>query len=108
VVILASPIYFSEVSGQFKLFFDRTYSYLNADFTCRLNLGKKSLFIQAQGQPDAGLYGDVHPRFEFWLKRYGFTENEVLVMNGPRPEESVTQRPDLEARARDIAKKLLS
>jgi multimeric flavodoxin WrbA len=107
VVILTSPIYFSEVSGQFKQFFDRTYSYLNPDFTCRLAAGKKSLFIQAQGQPDAGLYGDVYKRHEIWLTRYGFTDNEVLVMNGPRDEDSAAQRPDLESQARDLAKKLL-
>ena len=107
-VILASPNYFGEVSGQFKSFFDRTYSYLNPNFSSRLEPGKTSVFIFAQGQPDASLYADVAPRYEMWLKRYGFDRNFVLRMNGPRPEDSVSKRTDLIAQAEEIAEKLVS
>ena len=51
-VVLATPNYFGEVSGQFKSFFDRTYSYLNPDRTSRLQPGKSSVFVLAQGQAD--------------------------------------------------------
>jgi multimeric flavodoxin WrbA len=107
-VILASPNYFGEVSGQFKSFFDRTYSYLNPNFTSRLEPGKASVFIFAQGQPDVSLYADVAPRYEMWLKRYGFSQNFLLRMNGPRPEDSLPQRTDLIAQAEEIAEKLMS
>jgi multimeric flavodoxin WrbA len=107
-VILASPNYFGEVSGQFKSFFDRTYSFLNPDFSSRLEAGKKSVFVFAQGQSSVGLYADVFPRYEMWLKRYGFVENFLLRMNGPRDAGSVAERPDLVSQAEDIANKLLS
>jgi multimeric flavodoxin WrbA len=107
-VIMASPNYFGEVSGQFKSFFDRTYSYLNPDFSSRLKPGKSSVFILAQGQPNLNLYADVHPRYEMWLNRYGFANNYLLRMNGPRAADSVSQRTDLIGQADEIADKLLS
>ena len=107
-VILGTPNYFGEVSGQFKLFFDRTYSFLNPDFSSRLQPGKLSVFIMAQGQPSLSAYADVHPRYEMWLKRYGFATNHLLRMGGPRLAGSVSQRPDLISEAEDIAKKIIS
>jgi len=107
-VIFASPNYFGEVSGQFKSFFDRTYSYLNPDFSSRLAAGKSSVFIFAQGQPDLIMYKDVVSRYETWLKHFGFENNYLLRMNGPRQSDSVPQRPDLIGQAEEIAKKLVS
>jgi len=107
-IIMASPNYFGEVSGQFKSFFDRTYSLLNPDFSSRLKPGKSSVFIFAQGQPNLNLYADVHPRYEMWLNRYGFAHNYLLRMNGPRPADSVAQRPDLITQAEEIANNLMS
>ncbi|MGB6065659.1 MAG: flavodoxin family protein [Desulfomonilaceae bacterium] len=107
-VIMASPNYFGEVSGQFKSFFDRTYSYLNPDHTSRLQSGKSSVFVFSQGNPNLQMYTDVYTRYEMWLKRFGFTNNYLLRMNGPRPTDSVSQRPDLIGEAEEIAKKLMS
>ncbi len=107
-VVFASPNYFGEVSGQFKSFFDRTYSYLNPDFSSRLAPGKSSVFIYAQGQTSLNMYVDVHPRYEMWLKRYGFTNNYLVRMNGPRKADSVSQRSDLVTQAEAIAAKLIS
>jgi multimeric flavodoxin WrbA len=107
-VIMASPNYFGEVSGQFKSFFDRTYSYLNPDFSSRLNAGKSSVFVFAQGQADLKVYADVYPRYKMWLNRFGFANNHLLRMNGPRSADSVSQRPDLMSQADEIANSLMS
>lgn len=108
VVIMASPNYFGEVSGQFKSFFDRTYSYVNPDFSSRLKPGKSSVFVFAQGQSDLKMYADVYPRYEMWLKHFGFVNTYLLRMNGPRSADSISQRPDLVSQADEIAKKLMS
>jgi len=107
-VVLASPVYFGEVSGQFKCFFDRTYSYLNPDFSGRLKTGKSSVFVFAQCQTSLNLYIDVYPRYETWLKRYGFVDNYLMRMNGPRTADSVGQRTDLVAQANEIASDLMT
>ncbi len=107
-VVMASPNYFGEVSGQFKAFFDRTYSYLNPDFSSRVRPGKSSVFVYAQGQTDLNMYEDVFPRYERWLKYYGFARNYLLRMNGPRDANSAAKRGDLLAEAERIAEMLVS
>jgi len=107
-VVLASPCYFGEVSAQFKAFFDRTYSYLNADFSSRIEPGKSSVFVYAQGQTDLNAYDDVFPRYERWLKHYGFAPNHLLRMNGPRDADSASKREDLLTEADRIAEELVS
>ena len=107
-VILATPIYFGEVSGQFKSFFDRTYSYLNAERMSRLQPGKNSVFIMSQGQPDPSIYTDVITRYDSWLGRHGFAKRHTIRMNGPREADSVGQRPDLVAQAEQISRDLMA
>ncbi|AFM23882.1 flavodoxin family protein [Desulfomonile tiedjei] len=107
-VIFASPNYFGEVSGQFKTFFDRTYSFLDPDFSSRLQPGKTSVFIFSQGQPSLEIYADVYPRYEMWLSRYGFSKKHLLRMNGPRPADSAASRSDLIDQARKIAESLMA
>jgi len=107
-VIMASPNYFGEVSGQFKAFFDRTYSYLNAEFSSRVQPGKSTVFVFSQGQTDLNMYADVFPRYERWLKHYGFVNNHLLRMNGPRDADSVSKRGDLLTEAEKIAETLVS
>jgi multimeric flavodoxin WrbA len=107
-VVLATPNYFGEVSGQFKSFFDRTYSYLNPDFSSRLVSGKTAVFVFSQGQPNLNLYADVWPRYEGWLTRYGFLKKHVIRMNGPRPANSVHERPDLVAEAQKIGREIMA
>lgn len=105
-VVLASPIYFGDISAQLKSFFDRTYSYLNSDFSSRVQAGKASVFVLAQGQTDLEAYKDVFPRYERWLKHYGFSPNYLIRMNGPRDQDGVTKRSDLMAEAETIAEEL--
>jgi multimeric flavodoxin WrbA len=107
-VVLSTPNYFGEVSGQFKSFFDRTYSYLAPDRTSRLQPGKSSVFILAQGQPDLNLYTDVCGRYDAWLSRHGFAKRLLLRMNGPRPADSLGERPDLVAQAEQIGRDLMA
>ena len=107
-VVMATPNYFGEVSGQFKAFFDRTYSYVNPDFTSRVEPGKSSVFVFAQAQTDLNMYADVFPRYERWLKHYDFAANHLLRMNGPRPADSVAKRDDLVQEAEKIAETLVS
>jgi multimeric flavodoxin WrbA len=56
ILVLASPVYFWDVTGQLKTFMDRTFSYLVPDFITnpqksRLSPEKKLVFILTQGNP---------------------------------------------------------
>jgi multimeric flavodoxin WrbA len=77
ILVLATPIYYGDISSQMKAFIDRTFSFLVPDYItnpnpCRLSPGKKLVFIITQGQPDETQFDDVFPRYNYFLQWYGF------------------------------------
>ncbi|MBP7867472.1 MAG: flavodoxin family protein [Acidobacteria bacterium] len=83
VLVLATPVYYGDVTAQMKGFIDRTFSWLKPDFMTnpspsRLEPGKTLVFILAQGQPDTTMFADVAPRYEQFFKFYGFKESRVV------------------------------
>lgn len=77
VLVLASPVYYGDVSAQTKAFIDRTFSFLKPDYTSnphpsRLSQGKKMVFILTQGQPDETQFEDIFPRYNVFMQWYGF------------------------------------
>ncbi len=108
VLILASPVYFGKISGHLKCFFDRTYSFLNPDFSSRLPSGKKAVIILSQGHPDAALSSDIYSRFKHWLKVYGFTETYLWRAAGVSQPGEVREKPEIMAHGEELAKKLIA
>ena len=67
ILVLASPIYFWDVTGQFKCFFDRTWSLVKPDYMTnphpvRMDPGKKVLWISSQG--------DTEEKFKETVEKY--------------------------------------
>lgn len=108
VLVLASPVYFGDISGQLKCFWDRTYSYANPDFSCRLAPGKKSVMILSQANPDEKQFDDIHPRYEQWLKMYGFTRNYLIRAVGVSGEGEVIDRREVLEQAEKIGRELMA
>ncbi len=104
VLVLATPVYFGDVSAQVKAFIDRTFSYLVPDFITnpepsRLKPGKRLVFIQAQAQPDPNLYGDIYPKYEGFFKPMGFRKNILIRACGVDEAGEVAGNPALMAEA---------
>jgi multimeric flavodoxin WrbA len=83
VLVLATPVYYGDISGQMKCFIDRTFSYLKPDYITnplpsRLAPGKKLVFLMAQGHPDEGTFCDIFPRYEYFLKWYGYSDTYLM------------------------------
>jgi multimeric flavodoxin WrbA len=111
ILLLASPIYYGDVSSQLKAFIDRTYSYLVPDYPtnpnpCRLPPGKKLLFVLTQGHPDESMFADVFPRYDFFFKWYGFSESQLIRACGVQESGEVVARPEVMKLAEDLAGKL--
>jgi multimeric flavodoxin WrbA len=75
VVVAATPVYGAHVSGQFKCFMDRCYSFLKPDYRTNRNPsrivpGKQAVLIMTQGNPDPTLYNDLADRLQRWMERY--------------------------------------
>lgn len=111
VLVLASPVYYGEVTGQMKLFIDRTFCYLTPDFKTsdnksRLKPGKKLVFIQTQGAPKAA-FGDIFPRYEQIMKYHNFAGTHLIrgcELGGP---EDVRKRVDLVKLAEETARRVV-
>jgi multimeric flavodoxin WrbA len=107
-LILASPVYFGDISGRLKCFFDRTYSYLNPDFSSRLPRGKKAVFILVQGEPEESEFIDIFPRYERWLKMYGFSPIYRLRATGVRDPGDINRQTHILEQAAALGRELMA
>ena len=107
LLVLASPVYFGDLIGQLKCFFDRTYSFFNPDFSSRVPAGKKAVLILAQANPDPDQFADIFPRYERWLKLYGFEPVRLLRAVGVRDQGDIDGQTDLLTQAAALARELV-
>ena len=107
ILVLASPVYFGDLSAQLKCFWDRTYAFANPDFSSRLAPGKKSVIFLAQGAPGE-MFDDIHPRYERWLKMFGFGENYLVRGVGVQGAGEIQNHVEVLEAARDLARRLVS
>ena len=88
LVVMASPIYFGEITSQLKAFMDRTFSYLVPDYRSNPEPSrlaqKKLVFVLTQGNPDEALF-DVFPHYEKFLQWEGFGEAKLIRVCGIGP-----------------------
>lgn len=100
VLVLASPVYYWDVSGQLKCFLDRTFSYLVPNFATnpvksRLVPGKKLVMILSQNNPDEGSFANIFPKFDSFFKSYGFSDNRVIRACGVSAPGEVVSREEV-------------
>jgi multimeric flavodoxin WrbA len=74
VIVMAMPVYCSDVPGQVKCFFDRTFSYMKPGYLAegnpsRVPAGKKLVFIITQGAPVENLFAEIPRKYQDFLKR---------------------------------------
>jgi multimeric flavodoxin WrbA len=117
VLVLASPVYFGDVSGQAKIFIDRLYHLFTPDFHegfdheggsgegkrkkrySRLKEGVKLVFITSQGSVMEDMYADIQERYPVFFKYLGFSEvhsirglgDPIVFPEANRMEEALEQ-----------------
>ena len=111
VLVLASPVYFWDISSQLKAFIDRTFSYLVPDFITnpvksRLVPGKKLVFILAQNNPDQSSFADIFPKFDYFFKAYGFVERHLIRAYGVNKPGEVQDHEEVMRLAEKTAERL--
>jgi multimeric flavodoxin WrbA len=112
VLVLAAPVYFGDVTAQMKMFIDRTYSYYVPDFMTkpipgRLPLGKKLVFIQAQGQASEKMFNDIYPKYELFFQFLGFKNNELIRACGVNEAKDAEKREDIMNLAEETARRAM-
>jgi len=112
ILVMATPVYYGEVSSQLKAFIDRTFSYLKPDYTTnpqpsRLPGPKKLVFIQAQAQPEENAFADIFPRYQFFFKWYGFADSHLIRACGVLNAGDVQNQPQVLDKAQTLAETLV-
>jgi len=112
VVVYATANYFSDVTGQFKLFLDRTYSLLTPEFmtgpkTCRLPEGKRIVFVLTQGAPESA-FTDIPEKYNQLSKYFGFSEFHSIRGCDLFESGEAAQRADLISQVEKLAERLLA
>jgi multimeric flavodoxin WrbA len=106
VIILGSPVYMWQVSGQTKLFMDRLVPFVKPDFTTRLKGKKRLLMVFTQGNPDKNIF---KPYFEYLENLFSFLHYDVkdtFIASGTREKDDIIQQTDLLEKAREIGRNL--
>ena len=108
VIVLGSPIYVWQVSGNTKVFMDRLCRLLTPNYESRLNGPKRIAFAYTQGNPDGELF---KPYLDFQEKVYpflGFTLAGRIQATGTRTKDDILAQEDTLARAFSFGQKLVS
>lgn len=109
VAVFATPVYYSDVTGQFKCFFDRTWSFVKPDYLTnpkpsRLAPGKKAVLIITQGDV-VDKHRDVIERYFSFLTLYGYDVNVIRATEcGMAPDVNVD---DYIAQAEQLASQIV-
>lgn len=111
VLVLASPVYYWDVSGQLKCFLDRTFSYLVPDFITspvksRLIPGKKLVMILTQNNPDEQSFTNIFPKFDYFFRSYGFSDTRLIRACGVGAPGEAGSREDVMTLAVSTAEQL--
>ncbi len=113
VLVAATPIYFADVSAQFKIFVDRCYAYLepfdDMPTHSRLATGKKFVLITAQNR-DESLFDEVCTKYRMIFKFLGFRETHLVRGCGLREADALIKknRQDLIELSKETARNVLN
>ncbi|MDD5224314.1 MAG: flavodoxin family protein [bacterium] len=111
-LVIATPIYYTDVTGQLKCFIDRTYSFLKPDYVTnpspsRIAPGKKLVFITTQGQSDPDKFAKVPARYGSIFKWYGFEESHLIRACGVGIKTTEAELEPYLKQAEETAKKIM-
>lgn len=108
-LIVATPIYFCDVSAQMKLIVDRLFPYYDMHLRSGFPKGKKVSFIISQNQPNRQAFRRHIDDFEAMFRMLGFRQvEELLVENidkGYKP--MVTENQEIMKKAYNLGLNLV-
>ena len=88
-LVSAFPVYFGDISGQSKLFFDRLYSFLNLNGP--KHPGKKFVSVYTQGNNDPDKYKFIAEKYNDFYKMFGWEEIDTIFSVGGSSGAVLTQ-----------------
>ncbi len=112
-LVLATPVYFGEVTAQLKGFIDRSFSFLRPGYPhlprgerSRLGTGRDLAMLIAQGHPKEDLFTDIYPRYAYFYNWLGFTQSRLLRACAVYHPGDAAARPEVMEAARSLGAEL--
>jgi len=111
IVVLASPVYFTDVSSDLKACIDRWFSFFVPDYVTnpqksRLAAGKRLVFILTQGEPEERC-ADIFSRYERPFGMLGFDACHLIRACAVREPGAVRQQAAVIEETETFARQLL-
>jgi len=84
MLILATPVFYADVSAQMKCFIDRTWSYfgITGQTDAHLPRNRKLILILSFGYPDKNHYDSLAQKYAQYFSMFGFTQVETIIACG--------------------------
>jgi putative NADPH-quinone reductase len=113
LLVMASPVYYGDISAQLKGFIDRTYSFLLPGYIAkkhpnRLAERKPLVFILAQGHRDPEMFADILPRYSDIFHWTGFAKTWPLRAVDVYHRGDINSKTDMFYAAEQLAEKLMN
>ena len=110
IVVLSTPIYFTDITGQLKMCLDRWFSFFVPDYAntsekSRLESGKTIVLIQTQGE-GAQRYTDILDKYNHSFQWLGFSDSYLIHAAGVREVGEINEYPEIIDQARALGKTL--
>lgn len=101
-IVLGTPVYMWQMSGQLKLLVDRMFSFLNPDFSSKLAPGKKVALAVTQGQEAPTVFQAYFDSVGQVLDLLGFGEHRLVTASGVHEPDDVLHQPHVLEEARAV------
>lgn len=101
-IVVGSPIYLWQMTGQTKIFIDRLTAFLKPNFSSRLD-NKKLILVFSQGSPDRDAFKQYIEYTAGIFYYLGFDVLETIIAAGTDKLE-ISSRPQLLEKVRDLGR----
>ncbi|MDR2835273.1 MAG: flavodoxin family protein [Bacteroidales bacterium] len=108
-LVIGSPIYMGQMSGQAKIFTDRLFAQISPKFSPKFkeeNAGKKLILAFTQGNPDSGIFQTYYDYTKKMFQLLEFDVKDVVVVTGTR-SESANEKKELHIVMKNIGSSLV-
>ena len=104
-LILSTPYYFGEANGQYRLFQDRFYSFLNGDMSSNLPPGKKIAIVVTCGSGADGAKAIADKQEGIMVNYFKFVSVGKIVLPAAGPPDVASKNSAVLEEAKAIGKK---
>ncbi|MCP4229463.1 MAG: flavodoxin family protein [bacterium] len=106
-IIVGSPVYMYQMTGQTKLFFDRFFALLDRSSNPRFEKGKPVVLVFAQGETDEDAYTAYFDHTARFLTVVGFNVKNVIIAAGVVGTGEAKEIEGVMIAARDAGRELI-